>query len=160
LLECKTKLLRKCCLKPVCMFKHTESYLLLQYNFFNPKSTGPDRHQIIKYTVSSNGTIEHHKWSFSFFMSQVACNHNYSAAFATFRGPYYFKFSGTVNVTCFCLTAAPCLHILQYSEAVIIAWWAQWSLDNIRQNYRITMHTGCYWCQIFRPQLLKYQLTD
>jgi len=120
LLECKTKLLRKCCLKSVCMLKlkHRESYLLLQYNFFNPKPTGPDRHQIIKYTRSSNGTTENHKRFFSFFMSQVVHNPMLHATIIILqllpplRLLVISSFSGIVNVTCFCLTAAPCLLIL------------------------------------------------
>jgi len=129
LLEYKTKLLRKCCLKPVCMlkFKHRESYLLLQYNFFNPKPTGPDRCQIIKYTRSSNNTIKQHNWTFSFFRSQIVHNPMLYATIIILqllpplRLPAISSFSGIVNVTCFCLTAALCLLILQSSEAITIA---------------------------------------
>ena len=132
MLECKTKL-RKSCINPVCMlkFQHRESYLLLQYNFFNPKSTGPDRHQIVKYTRSSNNTIKHHNWAFSFFISQTVHNPTLHATIIILqllpplRLLVISSSSGIINVTCFCLTAAPCLLILRSSEAVIIGSWAQ-----------------------------------
>lgn len=128
MLECKTKLLRKCCLKPVCMlkFKHREIYLILQYNFFNPKPTGPDRCQIIKYT-RSNSTIKHHNWSFSFFMSQTVHNPMLHATIIILQLSPPLRllvipsFSGIVTLTCFCLTAAPCLLNLRSSEAITIA---------------------------------------
>jgi hypothetical protein len=43
--------------------------------------------------------------------------------------------------------AAPHLLILGSVEAIIIAQWAQWSLDCIMWNHSIIMHTGRYWQQ-------------
>jgi len=57
--------------------------------------------------------------------------------------------SGIVNVLSFDLPATACLVIWGFVEAIIIAQWAQWSLDCIMWNHRIIMRTGIYWHQSF-----------
>ena len=65
-----------------------------------------------------------HSWQFS-----VVWSHN-SIQLLQLSGLIISTFWGIIIVTCFLLPAAPCLHILGSSEALIITYWAQLSPDN------------------------------
>ena len=57
--------------------------------------------------------------------------------------------SGIVNVMSLIVPAGTQLRIMGCVEAIIIAQWAQWSLDCIMWNHSIIMHTGKYRHQSF-----------